>query len=59
VNGRVLAYYLVFFVSLLVFLLLLRVVNSPFGRVLQAIRENEFRPRRSATASSLTAPPPP
>ena len=25
------------------FLLLLRVVNSPFGRVLQAIRENEFR----------------
>jgi branched-chain amino acid transport system permease protein len=43
VNGRVLAYYLVFFVSILVFLLLLRVVNSPFGRVLQAIRENEFR----------------
>jgi branched-chain amino acid transport system permease protein len=25
------------------FLLLLRVVNSPFGRVLQAIRENPFR----------------
>ena len=25
------------------FLFLLRVVNSPFGRVLQAIRENEFR----------------
>jgi branched-chain amino acid transport system permease protein len=25
------------------FLLLLRVVNSPFGRVLQAIRENDFR----------------
>ena len=43
VNGRVLAYYLVFLVSLVVFLLLLRVVNSPFGRVLQAIRENEFR----------------
>ena len=43
VNGRVLAYYLVFFLSILVFLLLLRVVNSPFGRVLQAIRENEFR----------------
>src|SRR6185436_12242394 len=41
--GRVLAYYLVFFVSLLVFLGLLRIVNSPFGRVLQAIRENEFR----------------
>ena len=25
------------------FLVLLRVVNSPFGRVLQAIRENPFR----------------
>lgn len=43
VNGRLLAYYLVFFVSFSVFLLLLRIVNSPFGRVLQAIRENEFR----------------
>jgi branched-chain amino acid transport system permease protein len=43
VNGRVVAYYLVFFVALGVFLLLLRLVNSPFGRVLQAIRENEFR----------------
>jgi branched-chain amino acid transport system permease protein len=27
----------------LLFLFLLRLVNSPFGRVLQAIRENEFR----------------
>jgi branched-chain amino acid transport system permease protein len=43
INGRTIAYYLVFFVSLLLFLLMLRVVNSPFGRVLQAIRENEFR----------------
>jgi branched-chain amino acid transport system permease protein len=43
INGRIIAYYLVFFVSLLLFLLMLRVVNSPFGRVLQAIRENEFR----------------
>jgi branched-chain amino acid transport system permease protein len=42
-NGRLVVYYLVFFVALLVFLLLLRIVNSPFGRVLQAIRENEFR----------------
>ncbi len=42
-NGRLVAYYLVFFVALLVFLALLRIVNSPFGRVLQAIRENEFR----------------
>ena len=43
VDGRILAYYLVFFAALILFLLLLRVVNSPFGRVLQAIRENEFR----------------
>jgi len=27
----------------LLFLVMLRVVNSPFGRVLQAIRENDFR----------------
>ncbi|MBF9233530.1 branched-chain amino acid ABC transporter permease [Microvirga alba] len=43
INGRIVAYYLVFFVTVGVFLLLLRIVNSPFGRVLQAIRENEFR----------------
>jgi branched-chain amino acid transport system permease protein len=43
INGRLVAYYLIFFVSMGVFLLLLRLVNSPFGRVLQAIRENEFR----------------
>ncbi|MET0509253.1 MAG: branched-chain amino acid ABC transporter permease [Burkholderiaceae bacterium] len=43
VNGRIVAYYLVFVGCLLGFLALLRIVNSPFGRVLQAIRENEFR----------------
>jgi|TARA_R110002072_G_scaffold4706_14_gene32922 branched-chain amino acid transport system permease protein len=43
INGRFLAYYLVFGASLGLFLLMLRVVNSPFGRVLQAIRENDFR----------------
>ena len=42
-NGKLLAYYVVFFGALILFLLLLRVVNSPFGRVLQAIRENDFR----------------
>src|SRR5271165_4762446 len=42
-NGKLLAYYLVFAVVVVGFLLLLRVVNSPFGRVLQAIRENPFR----------------
>jgi branched-chain amino acid transport system permease protein len=43
INGRIVTYYLVFFAALLLFLAMLRVVNSPFGRVLQAIRENEFR----------------
>jgi branched-chain amino acid transport system permease protein len=40
---RLVAYYVVFGVALALFLLLLRVVNSPFGRVLLSIRENEFR----------------
>ena len=43
VTGRILAYYLVFLSALVLFLAALRVVNSPFGRVLQAIRENDFR----------------
>jgi branched-chain amino acid transport system permease protein len=42
-NGRLLMYYVLFGSSLLLFLLMLRMMNSPFGRVLQAIRENEFR----------------
>ena len=43
VDGRLIAYYLLFVLSLALLLILLRIVNSPFGRVLQAIRENEFR----------------
>lgn len=43
VNGKVLSYYLVFTVALCLFLMLLRVVNSPFGRTLQAVRDNDFR----------------
>src|SRR5690606_10139847 len=43
IDGRVLTYYLLFLTVLLLFLALLRIVNSPFGRVLQAIRENDFR----------------
>lgn len=42
-DGRLLCYYLLFVVALVLFLAMLRIVNSPFGRVLQAIRENEFR----------------
>jgi branched-chain amino acid transport system permease protein len=43
VGGRLFTYYFVFFGTALLFLMLLRVVNSPFGRVLLAIRENDFR----------------
>ncbi len=42
-DGRLLCYYLLFFMTVVLLLALLRIVNSPFGRVLQAIRENEFR----------------
>ena len=42
-DGRLLCYYLLFIVTVVLLLALLRIVNSPFGRVLQAIRENEFR----------------
>lgn len=42
-DGRLLCYYLLFFTTLVLLLAMLRIVNSPFGRVLQAIRENEFR----------------
>ena len=40
---RLTAYYVVLAVAAALFLALLRVVNSPFGRVLLSIRENEFR----------------
>lgn len=43
VNGKLANYYLVFLSSCVLFLLMLRIVNSPFGKVLQAIRENDFR----------------
>src|SRR5258706_5134577 len=42
-RSRIAAYYLVFGAALALLLVLLRIVNSPFGRVLLAIRENEFR----------------
>lgn len=43
ITGRIAAYYLVFFAALALFLVALRLVNSCFGRVLMAIRENESR----------------
>ncbi len=43
ITGRTLTYYIIFIASAAMILGLLRIVNSPFGRVLQAIRENRFR----------------
>ncbi len=42
-NGRLVDYYIVYFSALVLVLVLLRIVNSPFGSVLMAIRENPFR----------------
>ena len=62
VDGRTIAYYLLFATVVAAFLALLRIVNSPFGRVLQAIRENDFRAEaigfrtvRFRTASNVIA----
>jgi branched-chain amino acid transport system permease protein len=43
IDGRFASYYLLFVVAAVLVLMMLRIVNSPFGRVLQAIRENDFR----------------
>lgn len=43
IDGRFVTYYLLFFAAVALVLVMLRIVNSPFGRVLQAIRENDFR----------------
>ena len=43
IDGKIFTYYLLFAAVLMLFVALLRIVNSPFGRVLQAIRENDFR----------------
>lgn len=43
IDGKFLTYYVLFFATIFLFLAMLRIVNSPFGRVLQAIRENDFR----------------
>jgi branched-chain amino acid transport system permease protein len=43
IDGRFVSYYLLFAAAVVLVLVMLRIVNSPFGRVLQAIRENDFR----------------
>jgi branched-chain amino acid transport system permease protein len=42
-GGDTVLYYGIFFSAAVLFLLMLRVVNSPFGLVLKAMRENAFR----------------
>ncbi|GAA6177420.1 branched-chain amino acid ABC transporter permease [Sulfitobacter pacificus] len=42
-NGKLAGYYFVFFTSLALFLIMLRITVSPLGTVLKAIRENESR----------------
>ncbi|WP_172293205.1 branched-chain amino acid ABC transporter permease [Pseudoruegeria sp. HB172150] len=42
-NGKLAAYYFVFIASALLFWAMLRIVGSPLGTVLKAIRENEAR----------------
>ncbi|GGA26440.1 branched-chain amino acid ABC transporter permease [Neptunicoccus cionae] len=42
-NGKLAAYYFVFVTCLILFFVMLRVVGSPLGTVLKAIRENEAR----------------
>ncbi len=43
ITGRTITYYFIFVCSVILFLMMLRLVNSSFGNVLKAIRENEFR----------------
>lgn len=43
ITGRVITYYLILFTCLALFLMMLRFIHSPLGRVLQAIRDNEQR----------------
>jgi branched-chain amino acid transport system permease protein len=43
ISGSVITYYIALATTVVLFLLMLRIVNSPFGLVLRAVRENEFR----------------
>jgi branched-chain amino acid transport system permease protein len=43
VNGRLMAYYFILMVSVILFIIMLRFVRSPVGQVLKAIRDNEPR----------------
>jgi len=53
-HSRLASYYLVFTGAFVLFLGLLRIVNSPFGRVLLSIRENEFRAEALGTRTVIS-----
>ena len=55
VDGKLVTYYIVFFGCALLFLFLLRLVNSPFGRVLRRSAKTRSAPRRWATGRCCTA----
>ncbi|MFL0799402.1 MAG: branched-chain amino acid ABC transporter permease [Agarilytica sp.] len=43
ISGKLVSFYLIFTCTFLMLLAMLRITKSPFGRILKAIRENEFR----------------
>lgn len=43
INGKLLSFYLILFTCTGLLFALIRITKSPFGRVLESIRENEFR----------------
>jgi branched-chain amino acid transport system permease protein len=43
INGRLMTYYFILLVSVILFLMMFRFIRSPVGRVLKAIRDNEPR----------------
>jgi branched-chain amino acid transport system permease protein len=43
ISGRIISYFLILFIAIFLFLLMLRFVHSPLGRVLLSIRDNEQR----------------
>jgi branched-chain amino acid transport system permease protein len=43
ITGKIINFYFIFAVSTVLFLIMIRIIASPFGQVLKALRENEFR----------------
>ncbi len=43
INGRLMTYYFILLISVILFLIMFRFIRSPVGRVLKAVRDNEPR----------------